>query len=448
MMTDPYPDGQAPLLEALLAHLRSGRHSWHMPGHNAGQAWPAWFREQLAQMDLTELPSTDDLNRPAGPAKAAMELAAEAFGAASAFFMVGGTTASIQAMILSSVGKNEKLILPRNVHQSVINALVISGAVPVYINPQASERLGIALGMSVDDVRDTIRQNPDAKAIFVNNPTYYGICSNLREIVRIAHENGLKVLVDEAHGAHFYFGEGLPVSAMAAGADMAAVSEAARSATLAQNLAAATRLEAAHRLVEQMARAAEEALVKMLYTIEEGMGGALLTGVFGCGKTVISQTLLHRLSSDQYQIAYITNPQLEYVDLLRAIVRNLKAIDLPVKKTDLSVDALLEILEHILNNNARDGKSTVVIIDEAHIITDPRIFEGLRLLLNFQTQEKFLLSLLLLGQPELRQHIEDNKQLEQRLAMARPEGGTVVREVAAWRRRCDGPPPERLVAVD
>jgi len=161
----------------------------------------------------------------------------------------------------------------------------------------------------------------------------------------------------------------------------------------------------------------EEALVKMLYTIEEGMGGALLTGVFGCGKTVISQTLLHRLSSDQYQIAYITNPQLEYVDLLRAIVRNLKAIDLPVKKTDLSVDALLEILEHILNNNARDGKSTVVIIDEAHIITDPRIFEGLRLLLNFQTQEKFLLSLLLLGQPELRQHIEDNKQLEQRLAI-------------------------------
>jgi general secretion pathway protein A len=161
----------------------------------------------------------------------------------------------------------------------------------------------------------------------------------------------------------------------------------------------------------------EEALVKMVYTIEEGMGAALLTGVFGCGKTVISQALLHRLSSEQYQIAYVTNPQLEYVDLLRAIVRNLKAVDLPVRKTDLSADALLEILEGILNNNARDGKSTVVIIDEAHIITDPRIFEGLRLLLNFQTQDRFLLTLLLLGQPELRQHIEDNKQLEQRLAI-------------------------------
>ena len=161
----------------------------------------------------------------------------------------------------------------------------------------------------------------------------------------------------------------------------------------------------------------EEALMKMLYTVEEGLGAGILTGVFGCGKTVIGQSLLEKLPSDKYKVAFITNPQLEYVELLRAIVRNLKSIELPTKKTELSADSLLEILGDILQNNNRDGRETIVIIDEAHIIKDERIFEELRLLLNFQTRDKFLLTLLLFGQPELKQRIEDNKQLEQRIAM-------------------------------
>ncbi|MGI6689440.1 MAG: aminotransferase class I/II-fold pyridoxal phosphate-dependent enzyme [Christensenellales bacterium] len=218
---------RAPVYEALEKMRNEKLVPFDVPGHKRGRGNPAltqFLGEKCMSVDVNSTKYLDSLCHPTGIIREAEEIAALAFGAAHAFFMVGGTTSSIQGMILSTVRKGDKLILPRNVHQSVINALVISGAVPVYINPQASERLGIALGMSVDDVRDTIRQNPDAKAIFVNNPTYYGICSNLREIVRIAHENGLKVLVDEAHGAHFYFGEGLPVSAMAAGADMAAVS--------------------------------------------------------------------------------------------------------------------------------------------------------------------------------------------------------------------------------
>lgn len=161
----------------------------------------------------------------------------------------------------------------------------------------------------------------------------------------------------------------------------------------------------------------EEALMKMLYTVEEGLGAGMLTGVFGCGKTVIGQALLERLPGDKYKVAFITNPQLEYVELLRAIVRNLKIIELPIKKTELSADSLLEILGNILENNAKDGRETVVVVDEAHIIKDERIFEELRLLLNFQRKDKFLLTLLLFGQPELKQRIEDNKQLEQRIAM-------------------------------
>ena len=114
--------------------------------------------------------------------------------------------------------------MPRNVHRSAINALVISGAVPVYINPGVNKKLGIPLGMKVEDVEKAIKENPDAKAVLVNNPTYYGICSDLRRITELAHAHGMYVLVDEAHGTHFYFGENMPISATAAGADMAAVS--------------------------------------------------------------------------------------------------------------------------------------------------------------------------------------------------------------------------------
>ncbi len=161
----------------------------------------------------------------------------------------------------------------------------------------------------------------------------------------------------------------------------------------------------------------EEVLTRILYAVQQNLGAGMLTGVFGCGKTVIAQALYDKLPSDKYKIALITNPQLEYVELLRAIVRSLKAVELPTKKTELSADSLLEILGKILENNARDGRETVVIIDEAHVIKDERIFEELRLLLNFQRRDKFLLTLLLFGQPELEQKIEDNKQLEQRIAI-------------------------------
>ena len=135
--------------------------------------------------------------------------------------MVGGTTSAVQSMVLTAVKRGEKIILPRNVHRSVMGAMVLGGAVPVYVNPAGDKRLGIPLGMRVEDVRRAIKENPDAKAVFVNNPTYYGICSDLRSIVKLAHEHGMLCLADEAHGTHFYFGENMPVSAMAAGADMA-----------------------------------------------------------------------------------------------------------------------------------------------------------------------------------------------------------------------------------
>lgn len=218
---------KVPLLEALERMKYDRLVPFDVPGHKHGKGnkeLTEFLGEKCLEVDVNSMKPLDNLCHPVSVIKEAEALAAEAFGAAHAFFMVGGTTSSVQAMILSSVKSGDKIILPRNVHQSVINSLVLCGAVPVYINPQTNKRLGIALGMSVSDVKRTIAENPDAKAILINNPTYYGICSDLKQITEIAHKQGLRVLADEAHGTHFYFGKDMPISAMAAGADMAAVS--------------------------------------------------------------------------------------------------------------------------------------------------------------------------------------------------------------------------------
>lgn len=218
---------RAPIFEALERYKSMRIVPFDVPGHKRGKGNPEltkFLGEKCLTVDVNSMKPLDNLCHPVSVIKEAEELAARAFGAQHAFFMVNGTTSAVQSMIMSVCKRGDKIIMPRNVHRSAINALIISGAVPVYVNPSINKQLGIPLGMSVADVKRAIEQNPDAKAVLVNNPTYYGICSDLRTITKLAHQHGMKVLVDEAHGTHFYFGENLPVSAMAAGADMAAVS--------------------------------------------------------------------------------------------------------------------------------------------------------------------------------------------------------------------------------
>ena len=218
---------RAPIYEALEKFRKMRVVPFDVPGHKRGRGNPelvALLGEKCVGMDVNSMKPLDNLCHPVSVIREAEELTAEAFGAAHAFLMVGGTTSAVQAMILSVAKRGEKIILPRNVHRSVMGAMVLCGAVPVYVNPECDSRLGIPLGMKVSEVEKAILANPDAKAILVNNPTYYGICSDLRGIVKLAHEHGMLCLADEAHGTHFYFGENMPVSAMAAGADMAAVS--------------------------------------------------------------------------------------------------------------------------------------------------------------------------------------------------------------------------------
>ncbi len=216
-----------PLADALDEQRINRLAHFDVPAHKGGRGNPElteYLGERAMAMDVNSMKPLDNLAHPVSVIREAQSLAAEAFGADDAFFMVNGTTSAVQAMIMATCTAGDEIILPRNVHRSAINALVVCGAIPVYINPGRDSKIGIPLGMSVEDVKRTIAEHPSAKAILVNNPTYYGICSNLVEIVKLAHAAGMRVLADEAHGTHFYFHEELPVSAMAAGCDMAAAS--------------------------------------------------------------------------------------------------------------------------------------------------------------------------------------------------------------------------------
>lgn len=217
-----------PLFSGLIRHARRNPAQFHIPGHNKGAGVAPELAEILGEraleLDLINIPPVDDLHNPTGIIREAQELAAEAFGADHTFFSVQGTSCAIIAMILSVCGPGEKVLMPRNIHKSALTGLVLAGAVPVFMEPELDYTLGIAHGVSAEAVECSLAAHPDAKAVFVINPTYFGVTTDLERIVEIAHARSIPVLVDEAHGVHLYFGDQLPVAAMRAGADMAATS--------------------------------------------------------------------------------------------------------------------------------------------------------------------------------------------------------------------------------
>jgi len=218
---------QAPIYEGLVKLRKKRIVPFDVPGHKRGRGNPELVEllgEKCVGIDVNSMKPLDNLGHPISIIREAEQLAAEAFGAAHAFLMIGGTTSSVQTMILSTCKAGDKIILPRNVHKSAINALVLCGAIPIYIEMSVDPKIGIALGLENERVAQAIQEHPDAKAILINNPTYYGICSDLKGLTEMAHAAGMKVLVDEAHGAHLHFTDKLPLSAMDAGADMSAVS--------------------------------------------------------------------------------------------------------------------------------------------------------------------------------------------------------------------------------
>ncbi|WP_102262052.1 aminotransferase class I/II-fold pyridoxal phosphate-dependent enzyme [Mesobacillus jeotgali] len=219
---------ETPLFTSLLNHAEKNPIQFHIPGHKKGSGIDPEFREFIGDnalsIDLINIGPLDDLHSPKGIIKQAQELAAEAFGADHTFFSVQGTSGAIMTMIMTVCGPGDKIIVPRNVHKSIMSAIVFSGAIPIFIHPEIDRKLGISHGISTDSVEKALEQHPDAKGLLVINPTYFGFAADLKKIVEIAHSYDVPVLVDEAHGVHIHFHEDLPLSAMQAGADMAATS--------------------------------------------------------------------------------------------------------------------------------------------------------------------------------------------------------------------------------
>ena len=219
---------ETPLYHGLLEHAKKDPIQFHIPGHKKGNGMDPEFRDFIGEnalsIDLINIGPLDDLHQPKGIIKKALVLAAEAFGADHTFFSVQGTSGAIMTMIMSVCGPGDKIIVPRNVHKSVMSAIVFAGAIPVFIHPAIDKKLGISHGITLESVQHALDLHPDAKGLLVINPTYFGISADLKKIVELVHSYNIPVLVDEAHGVHIHFHDDLPMSAMQAGADIAATS--------------------------------------------------------------------------------------------------------------------------------------------------------------------------------------------------------------------------------
>ena len=216
-----------PFVEALESYKEQHFVPFHTPGHKIGVEAPQLLKDWMGPAlpyDLGVMYALDDLHEPERELKEAQELTAELYGADCCWFSINGTTALIEAMIMGTVGPDEAIIIPREAHRSVISGLVLSGAKPVYMDCQFDERWGIPLGVSLEDAVRTMDAHPEAKAILLVYPNYYGVGVDIVKIVKEAHKRGMIVLVDEAHGPHLPFSENLPVEAIAAGADLVAQS--------------------------------------------------------------------------------------------------------------------------------------------------------------------------------------------------------------------------------
>lgn len=219
---------QTPLFTQLLSYSQQNPFPFHIPGHKKGQGMDEEFRrflgEQVLSTDLINIPPLDNLHQPQGVLQEAQELFADAFGAEHAFFSVQGTTHSILTMLLASCRPGDQLILPRNIHQSVVSALILAGIHPCFIPPASTSYLDITNVPSLENIDEMLIQHPQARALFLIHPTYFGNTSSLSHIVQRAHASEIPVLVDEAHGVLNYFHPAFPISAMEAGADLAAIS--------------------------------------------------------------------------------------------------------------------------------------------------------------------------------------------------------------------------------
>ncbi len=215
---------RTPLFDAMVNLAESRKVSFHTPGHKSGKGISTRFRKfvghRIFSIDLTTLDEVDSLQNPTGVIKEAQELAAKAAGADRSYFLVNGTTVGNHAMVASTTGPGDKVLIARNCHRSVLTGLIVSGAQPIFFQPTFDRDLKLTLNMTFETVKKAIDENPGARALLLTSPNYYGLCADIEKIIPYAHEKGLVVLMDEAHGPHLKFNPKLPKCSLETGADM------------------------------------------------------------------------------------------------------------------------------------------------------------------------------------------------------------------------------------
>ncbi len=219
---------ETPLIDALRQYVKQGVMAFHTPGHKQGKGIDVSFADFITPLgfkaEVSLMDELDDLFEPHTYIKKAQDLAARLYGADASFFMVNGTTGAIHIMLLAALNPGDQIILPRNVHRSVLGGLILGGLEPIFIEPVFNEQLGIEMALEIEQVEEAIKKAPRAKALLLVYPTYYGIACDIAAIAKLVHEKGMLLLVDNAHGPHLSFSEQLPVDALSAGADMVAQS--------------------------------------------------------------------------------------------------------------------------------------------------------------------------------------------------------------------------------
>ncbi|ACB53765.1 lysine decarboxylase [Crocosphaera subtropica ATCC 51142] len=213
-----------PLIDVLTTLKNKPDAAFYVPGHKRGQGISdpllSLLGETVFQADLPELPELGNLFAPDEAVAKAQILASEAFGADQTWFLVNGSTCGIIAAIVATCGPGDKVIVPRNAHQSVIMGLIVSGAVPIFLNPEYDPTWDLALSITPKALEAALKEHSDVKAVLLVYPTYHGVCGDIESIVAITHRYNIPLLVDEAHGAHFNFHKALPPSALSMGADL------------------------------------------------------------------------------------------------------------------------------------------------------------------------------------------------------------------------------------
>ncbi|MCO7127707.1 aminotransferase class I/II-fold pyridoxal phosphate-dependent enzyme [Sporolactobacillus shoreicorticis] len=215
---------KTPVYDGLIEYRRKQAYSFHVPGHKDGQVFPEKAEsvfKSILTIDATEVADLDDLYHPEGILREAQQLLAAYYGARASYFLVNGSTVGNLTMVLATCDPGDIVFVQRDSHKSVFNALKMAQVRPVFIAPSVDSGSGLATGIELQTFVECMNRYPQAKALILTYPSYYGIASkSVGQLIACAHEQGLHVLVDEAHGPHFKIGAPVPPSALDLGADL------------------------------------------------------------------------------------------------------------------------------------------------------------------------------------------------------------------------------------